>query len=103
MKGVKDMLQFQATPRQWATLEGLAYWISDNAYCIESMPREEYQREEYQRHDQSIRSIFDALDRLGVPYWVQNAVIMWASDWRREATEYMDNAMQRRNITRATV
>lgn len=95
------MSKFTATPRQWAELEGLAYWIADNAYCIEKLPREEYEREEYNRHDASIRASFDALDRQGVPYWVQNAVIMWAQDWRREASEYMDTALARRNITRA--
>ena len=94
------MLQFVATPQQWTELETLAYWIADNAYCIEQMSREEYKREEYARHDASIKTSFDVLDKQEVPYWVQNAVITWAQDWRRKASEYMDIAMARRNITR---
>ena len=97
------MLKFDASAKQWSILEGLAYWIADNAYCREMMPREEYEREEHARHDETIRSTFDELDRNGVPFWVQNAVIAWAEDWRRHASEYMDTGLARRGyaISRA--
>lgn len=98
-------LSFKANSRQWADLLGLAYWVADAAYCRELMTRAEYEREEQKRHDGAITSLFDSLDRLGVPYWVQNAVICWAEDWRREASEYMDCGLRRRgyDITRGCV
>ena len=96
------MLTFKATPAQWAELEALAYWIADNSYCRERMSRADYEREEQPRHHETIISIFNALDRLSVPYWTQNAVITWAEDWRQHAGEYMEQALTRRgyNITR---
>lgn len=93
------MLKFEATRKQWSWLEGLAFWIADNAYCRERLSKEEYEREEFSRHDDSIRACFDQLDKLNVPFWVQNATIAWAEDWRREATEYMETGLARRNIT----
>lgn len=55
------------------------------AYTDRAWSRERGKLDEYEdrRTGDTIRAIFDALDRLGVPYWVQNAVCCWAEDWRR--------------------
>lgn len=87
--------QYTATPAQRAELESLAYWIADRAWSRERGKLDEY---EDRRTGDTIRAIFDALDRLGVPYWVQNAVICWAEDWRRTMREDLRDAMRAKQI-----
>lgn len=86
---------YTATPAQRAELEGLAYWISDRAWSRE---RGELDKYEDSRTDNTIRAIFDRLDRLAVPYWVQNAVCCWAEDWRRTMRENLRDAMRAKQI-----
>ena len=87
--------QYTATAAQRAELESLAYWISDRAWSRE---RGELDEHEDRRTDTTIRAIFDRLDRLGVPYWAQNAVICWAEDWRRTMRETLRDAMRAKQI-----
>lgn len=86
---------FAATSEQRDELEGLAYWIVDRAWSRE---RGELDEHEDHRTGDTIRAIFDALDRLAVPYWVQNAVSCWAEDWRRTMQEDFRDAMRARQI-----
>lgn len=88
--------QYAATPAQRAELEGLAYWIAERAWSREHGKLDEY---EDRRTGDTIRAIFDALDRLAVPYWVQNSVIVWAEDWRRTMRENLRDAMRAEQIT----
>ena len=90
------MKTFAATREQRDELEGLAYWIADRAWSRE---RGELDEHEDHRTDTTIRAIFDALDRLGVPYWGQNAVCRWAEDWRRTMKEDLRDAMHAKQIT----
>ena len=89
------MKTFAATREQRDELEGLAYWIADRAWSRE---RGELDKNEDNRTDDTIRAIFDALDRLGVPYWVQNAVCCWSEDWRRTMRENLRDAMRAKQI-----
>lgn len=89
-------MTFTATREQRDELEGLAYWIADRAWSRERGELDEY---EDSRTDSTIRAIFDALDRLRVPYWVQNAVCRWAEDWRRTMKENLRDAMRAEQIT----
>lgn len=89
------MLTFTATREQRDELEGLAYWIADRALSRE---RGELDKNEDNRTDDTIRAIFDALDRLGVPYWVQNAVCCWSEDWRNTMKENLRDAMRAKQI-----
>lgn len=77
---------YTPTRGQRAELESLAYWIADRAWSREHGLLDEH---EDQRTDNTIRAIFDQLDRLGVPYRAQNAVICWAEDWRRTMQEHL--------------
>lgn len=86
---------YTPTREQRAELEGLAYWIADRAWSREHGLLDEH---EDQRTDNTIRAIFDQLDRLGVPYWVQNTVLHWAEDWRRTMCEGLRDAMRARSI-----
>lgn len=86
---------YTPTREQRAELESLAYWVSDRAWSRERGKLDEY---EDRRTDTTIRAIFDQLDRLGVPYWVQNTVLHWAEDWRRTMCEDLRDAMRARSI-----
>ena len=89
------MMTFTATREQRDELEGLAYWVSDRAWSRE---RGELDEHEDHRTDTTIRAIFDALDGLCVPYWVQNTVCCWAEDWRRAMKENLRDAMRAKQI-----
>lgn len=86
---------YTATREQRDELEGLAYWIADRPWSRERGELDEY---EDSRTDNTIRAIFDALDRLGVPYWVQNSVIVWAENWQRTMKENLCDAMRAKQI-----
>lgn len=88
-------LEFYATEEQGRELSALAYWIADSNYI-----RERYGSDdpEHEKARKTVGLIFDSLDSLRVPFWVQNAVICWAEDWRRYKTEYMQKALEKRRI-----
>ena len=90
------MLHYTATAQQARQLEGLAYWIADLSYTRERTPDD---LDEIRRADRTIRYDLDQLDRLGVPFWVQNAAIGWATDWRNTRRQSFRAAMAARLIT----
>ena len=46
---------------------------------------------------------YGKLDRLGVPFWVQNSAICWAEDWRRYKSGYLYQGLERRGVHRQGV
>lgn len=92
-----EILHFKAeNTAQRNALEGLAYWIADSNYIKE---RHGANNPELDRVDKTIQLIFSELDALGVPFWVQNSVIFFASDWRRYKSNYADQwLLKNRNI-----
>ena len=60
-------------------LDALVYWHSDLSYCKERWPEDQ---NELSRHDKTIKSIFNALDRLNIPFWLQNAALYYSEEWR---------------------
>ena len=92
------MLTFYANRRQFRALEGLAYWIADAEYIKERFGSND---PEIKTCDVTIRKcIFPELDELGVPFWVQNSVIAFASNWRAYHSEYFSVAMAAKGIYR---
>lgn len=87
------MLSFICTQEEYNTLSGLAYRIADNAFMIERYGRQDASIELGQNH-KTILGLFDQLDKMSVPYWVQNAVISWSEDWRRYKKEYLYQAFE---------
>lgn len=87
-------MTFKANRKQRAALLGLAYWIADSAYIRERSPKDP----ELQVIHETIHSLFDELDALGVPFWVQNSVICFAEDWRRYRSQYIDGYIMERGI-----
>lgn len=90
-----EKLYFEATPAQFSALEALAYWIADVNYITERYGAED---PEHERAHKTVCMWFEELDRLKVPFWVQNTVIFWAEDWRRYKDNYFFTAMQAKNI-----
>lgn len=88
------MLTFICTQEKYNALSGLAYRIADNAYMIERFGRADCSIE-LAENRKTIGSLFDKLDALNVPFWVQNAVIDWAEDWRRYKTGYTYQALEK--------
>lgn len=77
-------------------LEGLAYHIADANYINERFGSSD---PEYIVANKNVHLSFETLDRLGVPFWVQNSVITYAENWRRYKSEYIDNwLLKHRNI-----
>lgn len=93
---MKKTLSFTCTRQQRNALEGLAYHIADSAYIKERYGANE---PELKGVHETISSLFNELDKLHVPFWVQNSVIAFAENWRRYKDTYMDAYLKReRNI-----
>lgn len=88
-------LIFKANATQKDLLQGLAYWIADNRYI-----REKYgdREPELKVVDDTIHALFNSLDRAGVPFWVQNAVIICAEDWRHYHEIGIEADLKKRGI-----
>ena len=90
------MLEYTLNRDQYNALAGLAYWIAD----------ENYIRERHGAGDPEIavcrdtitKSIFPDLDRLRVPFWVQNTVICFAENWREYKQRYLSEFLKGKNI-----
>ena len=90
------MLAYTLTRDQFSALEGLAYWIADLHYMREKWGDDE---PEVQRARDTVeKCCFPSLDRLAVPFWVQNSVICWAENWRNTKKEYLKQVLERKNI-----
>lgn len=90
-----NKLHFEANKAQFSALEALAYWIADVHYI-----RERYGADdpEHEKAHKTVCMWFEELDRLAVPFWVQNTVICWAENWRRYKEQYFAEAMKQKNI-----
>lgn len=88
-------LEFFATQKQRGELEGLAFWHADLNYCYERYPDDVHAIEKARK---TISLCFDELDRLRVPFWVQNAVLEWSENWKNTERDYLSHAMEKKNI-----
>lgn len=88
-------MTYTLTEKQYAELEGLAHWISNKYYARERYPEDKHEQE---RCHKTILLIFDVLDKMSVPFWVQNTTICWAEEWRNVYKESLWQALERRNI-----
>lgn len=88
-------LYFEATKEQRDALEGLAYRIADSAYMRERFGNDE---PELKKNEKNISGLFDLLDRLGVPFWVQNSVICFSENWRKYVQFGIFEPMKEKNI-----
>lgn len=87
------------TSEQYSLLEGLAYRIADSAYMAERYGEDASAEQEQNR--KTLAGLFEQLDALAVPFWVQNSVIAFAEDWRRYKSQYLNSYLNSRNIKAA--
>lgn len=94
---MRKELYFKAENReQRNALEGLAYHVADANYIIERYGADD---PEYNTAHQNVLCSFATLDRLGVPFWVQNSVVAFAENWRQYKNNYIDTwLLKNRNI-----
>lgn len=72
------------TREQRQKLHSLAYWIAEAAYTRERHPED---TDTLNRAEKTIKALFDELDKLQVPFTIQNQVIEFSRNWRRYKTE----------------
>lgn len=89
------MQPFICNKKQAKQLDGLAFWIAEQAIARERFPDD---TRNISRCAASISLALDQLDRLAVPFLVQNAVINWAETWRNISSHDLKQAMAARNI-----
>lgn len=89
------MQPFICNKKQAKQLDGLAFWIAEQAITRERFPDD---TRNISRCAASISLALDQLDRLAVPFLVQNAVINWAETWRNISSHDLKQAMAARNI-----
>lgn len=81
---------------QYSALSGLAYWIADLHYMRERFGDDEPELSRVQKTIE--KCLFPQLDKLQVPFWVQNAVICWAENWRNTKRQYLAEFLKSKNI-----
>ena len=79
-------------------LRSLIYWMANLAYTRERYPKD---RDEIARCKKSVEFTFGELDKIGVPFWVQNAAICWAENWKNYVQRDFFADMTARGIVRA--
>ena len=90
------MITFTISRDQLNALEGLSYWVADLHYMRERFGDDE---PEISRARATIeKCLFPQLDRLQVPFWVQNTVICWAENWRNTKRQYLTDFLKSKNI-----
>ena len=96
------MLSYCLTKKQYGSLEGLSYWISNKYHILEryDCDTDIEIRNELENINKTIRFCFNELDSLQVPFWVQNIVIGWSEKWRNTRREYLYQALEKCNVLR---
>lgn len=90
------MLTYTLNRDQYSALSGLAYWVSDLHYMRERFGEND---PELTRARETIeKCLFPQLDRLQVPFWVQNTVLCWAENWRNTKRQYLTDFLKSKNI-----
>lgn len=90
-------LYFKAENKQQVNaLEALAYHVADVNYILDRFGSDE---PEYKNAHLNVLLTFETLDRLCVPFWVQNSVVCFAENWRRYKENYTNEwLLKNKNI-----
>lgn len=86
---------FTATREQSTTLAALAYHVADYYHISEQYGSSD---PEAHKADVNVKATFRDLDKLEVPFWVQNTIVAFATDWRRYKSVYMDSYLRSKGI-----
>lgn len=90
-------MEFVCSKEQKSALDGLAYRIADNAYMKERYGTDGA-KIELEQNRKTILGLFSELDELGVPFWVQNAVICFSENWRAWQAGRLEKHLNSRKI-----
>lgn len=89
-------MKYTLNQDQYGAISGLAYWVADLHYMRERFGEDE---PELSRVRATIeKCLFPQLDKLKVPFWVQNSVIVWAENWRNTKKQYLTDFLKSKNI-----
>ena len=77
---------------QCRELDYLARWRADLAYITERWGKKEPEAEVSRK---SVEFAFTVLDRLHVPFWLQNAALAYGEDWRNRQREGFEHYLTR--------
>lgn len=86
---------FTATREQSTALAALAYYVADYYYVSERYGSSDPEAREA---DANVKATFRDLDKLEVPFWVQNTIVAYAQDWRRYKSVYMNSYLKSKGI-----
>ena len=91
-------MNYEVSKKAENEIGGLIYWRANLAYTVERYPED---RHEIERCKKSVEFAFGELDKIGVPFWVQNAALCWAENWRNYVQRDFWRDMTARGICRA--
>ena len=90
-------MRWHITRTQYRALEGLAHWCYQAARCAA-----ENDAEGVEQARQTLATFPRELDALRIPWWIQNAVSVWAQDFRAPGNirdAYLDQLLKRRGVS----
>lgn len=90
------MLSFELNNKQFHELQGLKFWLVEKSWLQE---REPDNTADIHRAHETICFILQKLDRLGVPFWVQNVVLKLQDNWRTASSIQLAYFLQDNNVT----
>lgn len=76
------MKQYKYNRDVYSALEGIAFRQADTSYMLERYGADGA-AVELEENRKTVSGLFDYLDALAVPFWVQNAALAFGRDWRR--------------------
>lgn len=94
-------MQYRYNREVYNALDGIAYRAADNNYMIERYGADGA-AVEIAENDKTVSGLFDYLDALNVPYWVQNAALAFGRDWRRYKSGSLSAWLADRGISPVT-
>lgn len=91
------MLNCKISKEQFKELQGLSYWIADLNYIKEKYGENEPELQVCR--DTINKCLFPELDKLSVPFWVQNTVICFSENWRNTKKEYLSSFLKSKGVS----
>lgn len=86
-------LEYEVGSAQKKELEYLARWHADLQYIREFYGKDDPECEVSRK---SVEFSIRQLDKLGVPFWLQNAALYFSENWRRYKSESLWGWLNRR-------
>lgn len=85
------MLKATINHAQFNALDALSWWKANDSYIRERFGNND---PELQKIHASIMSLFDELDALRVPMWLQNVALSFGNDWRLQKARYLSSWLE---------